>query len=201
MPTDQPARSSVLVPSRRSFLALALTVPAALAPPLALPALAALPARELALHHQHTGETWHAVYFAEGRYSATALREASRVLRDWRTGQVTPIDPRLLDLLHALQQQLGSRAPIEVLCGYRSPQTNAMLRRKSRGVARNSLHMQGMAADLRFAPQLLPVAHRLARELAGGGVGYYPRSGFIHVDSGPVRHWQQGRARRVRRTS
>jgi uncharacterized protein YcbK (DUF882 family) len=197
-PDPRPAAAPPPAASRRSFLALALALPATLAPPLALPARAALAARELILHHRHTGETWRAVYFAGGRYRATALGEASRVLRDWRTGQARPIDPRLLDILHELQQRLGARSPIEVLCGYRSPETNAMLRRKSRAVARNSLHMQGMAADLRFAPDRLPAAHRIARALAAGGVGYYPGSGFIHVDSGSVRHWQQGRPARRR---
>jgi uncharacterized protein YcbK (DUF882 family) len=196
MQPDIPPSPRSPATGRRSFLAMALALPAALA----IPAAAALPARELALHHRHTGETWRAVYFAQGSYRATALREASRVLRDWRTGQVTPIDPRLLDILHELQQRLGAQAPIEVLCGYRSPRTNAMLRRKSRAVARNSLHMQGMAADLCFAPDRLPAAHRIARELAAGGVGYYPGSGFIHVDSGSVRHWQQGRPARRHRT-
>jgi uncharacterized protein YcbK (DUF882 family) len=165
-------------------------------------AAAAGPAvRELALFHRHTGESWRAVYFADGRYRRGAVQEASRVLRDWRTGQAVPIDPRLLDILHALQQRLDGRGPLEVLCGYRSPRTNAMLRRKSRGVARNSLHMRGMAVDLHFPGDRLPAAHRLACALGVGGVGYYPGSGFIHVDTGPVRHWQQGRAARARRSS
>jgi uncharacterized protein YcbK (DUF882 family) len=181
--------------TRRSLLALALALPG-----LGAGAAAAAPvARELALLHRHTGESWRAVYFADGRYRRGAVQEASRVLRDWRTGQAVPIDPRLLDILHALQQQLGGRGPLEVLCGYRSPRTNAMLRRKSRAVARNSLHIRGMAVDLHFPADRLPAAHRLACTLGAGGVGYYPGSGFIHVDTGPVRHWQQGRAARASR--
>ena len=195
VPAPAPPASPAL--TRRSLLALALALPG-----LGLgadPAVAAPAARELALVHRHTGEAWRAVYFADGRYRRGAVQEASRILRDWRTGQAVPIDPRLLDILHALQQRLGGRGPLEVLCGYRSPRTNAMLRRKSRGVARNSLHMRGMAVDLHFPADRLPAAHRLACALGAGGVGYYPGAGFIHVDTGPVRHWQQGRRAGARR--
>lgn len=204
MPTEPcppvaPAPPPPAIPAltRRSLLALALVLPGLGA----APAAAAPAVRELALLHRHTGESWRAVYFADGRYRHGAVQEASRVLRDWRTGQVAPIDPHLLDILHALQQRLGMRGPLEVLCGYRSPRTNAMLRRRSRAVARNSLHMQGMAVDLHFPADRLPGAHRLACALGAGGVGYYPGSGFIHVDTGPIRHWQQGRAARARRST
>lgn len=204
MPSEPPLPFAAALPpsptlTRRSLLALALALPglgqgagAASAAPVV---------RELALLHRHTGESWRAVYFADGRYRRGAVQEASRILRDWRTGQAVPIDPRLLDILHALQQRLGGRGPLEVLCGYRSPRTNALLRRKSRGVARNSLHMRGMAVDVHFPTDRLPAAHRLACALGAGGVGYYPGAGFIHVDTGPVRHWQQGRAARARRSA
>jgi uncharacterized protein YcbK (DUF882 family) len=194
-PTPPPPATPAL--TRRSLFALALALPGLGA----VPAVAAPAVRELALFHRHTGESWRAVYFADGRYRRGAVQEASRILRDWRTGQAVPIDPRLLDILYVLQHRLGGRGPVEVLCGYRSPQTNAMLRRQSRGVARNSLHMRGMAVDLHFPAERLPAAHRLACTLGAGGVGYYPGSGFIHVDTGPVRHWQQGRAARARRSS
>jgi uncharacterized protein YcbK (DUF882 family) len=192
------------IPRRRLLFGLAL--PAALGLAGLRPGLAAAraPERRLLLHHQHTGERLHAVYFADGAYLAEGLREARRVLRDWRTDETVEIDPRLLDIVYLLQQRLGRAAPLEVICGYRSPATNAMLRRKGRGVAKDSLHMQGMAIDICFPGRELAAAHRLALALRAGGVGYYPGSGFIHLDSGPVRRWGQGgqiaaRKRRRRR--
>ena len=173
---------------RRGFLSLLL--PAALG--LAAPTLAAVPERGLVIHHQHTGEWLRTVYFADGRYLPGSLQDVDRVLRDWRTDQITTIDPRVLDIVYALQQRLQLAGPLEVACGYRSPATNAMLRRRSRGVARNSLHIKGQAIDICFpAPALAAVRHA-ALQLAAGGVGYYPAAGFIHLDSGPPRQWQQG---------
>jgi uncharacterized protein YcbK (DUF882 family) len=163
---------------------------------LAIPSGAALaarrPERSLVLHHQHTGEWLRTVYFADGVYLKDSLRDINRVLRDWRTDQVIEIDPKLLDIVHMVQGRLDSRAPIEVVCGYRSPQTNSMLRRRSRAVAKNSLHMQGMAIDISFGGRELAQVRRIAEAMGAGGVGYYPGSGFIHLDSGPVRHWSQG---------
>jgi uncharacterized protein YcbK (DUF882 family) len=157
-----------------------------------LAAAARAPERALAFHHQHTGERLRAVYFADGTYLPESLREVRRVLRDWRTDEAVDIDPRLLDIVYLLQQRLGRRAPLEVICGYRSPATNAMLRRQGRGVAKDSLHMHGMAIDLGFPGSELVAAHRAALALAAGGVGYYPRDGFVHLDSGAVRQWGQG---------
>ena len=167
------------------------------AAPLAL-ALVGLPPRQaeaarrqrsILLHHCHTGETLKTVYFADGRYLPEALRAVTRHLRDWRDGTTRPIDPRLLDLLWSLRRKLDVDAPVEVFCGYRSPETNAMLRRRSRGVARNSLHMQGMAIDFRVPSRSLRAVRAAAVSLKAGGVGYYPRSGFVHVDTGDVRYW------------
>jgi uncharacterized protein YcbK (DUF882 family) len=149
------------------------------------------PERRLVIHHQHTGEWLRTAYFAEGRYREEGLLEINRILRDWRTGEVRVIDPRLLDIVYLLQQRLALAGPLEVVCGYRSPSTNAMLRRKSRGVARNSLHMDGKAIDIGFKGATLAAMHRAAVELGAGGVGYYPASGFIHLDSGPPRAWGQ----------
>lgn len=157
---------------------------------LAAPARAArTPERQLVLHHQHTGESLRTVYFADGAYLPDSLGAINRILRDWRNDQVIAIDPRLLDIVYLLQNQLQLKGPLEIACGYRSPQTNAMLRRKSRGVAKNSLHMQGMAVDIMFDGPVLAAMHRAAVALGAGGVGFYPGSGFIHLDSGPVRHW------------
>lgn len=154
-------------------------------------ALATVPVRQIALHHRHTGEAVRTVYFADGRYLDDGLRSINRLLRDWRTDEIVEIDPQVLDIAYVLQQQLGLAGPLEVLSGYRSPETNAMLRRRSRAVARNSLHMYGMAVDLRFPGVPLAQAHRVAVALQAGGVGYYPGADFIHVDSGPVRTWTQ----------
>jgi uncharacterized protein YcbK (DUF882 family) len=168
-----------------------------LAAPLAL-ALIGLPARQaeaarrersLLLHHLHTGETLKAVYFADGRYLKEGLRAITHHLRDWRVDQTRPIDPELLDLVWAVWQRLESSAPVHVVCGYRSPATNALLRRRSHGVARNSLHLRGMAIDLRVPDRSLRTLRSAALSLKGGGVGYYPRSDFVHVDSGSVRSW------------
>ncbi len=154
-------------------------------------ALATVPVRQIALHHRHTGEAVRTVYFADGRYLDEGLRSINRLLRDWRTDEIVEIDPQVLDIAYVLQQQLAPKGPLEVLSGYRSPETNAMLRRRSRAVARNSLHMYGMAVDLRFPGVPLAEAHRAALALQAGGVGYYPAAGFIHLDSGPVRSWAQ----------
>jgi uncharacterized protein YcbK (DUF882 family) len=179
-----------LAPSRRRLLGLA-------AGPIAL-ALAGLPTRDaeaaltersLAMHHINTGETLQTVYWADGTYRRDSLIAVDRLFRDWRQNEVHTIDPKLLDLLWALRGRLQTRAPLQVLCGYRTPETNEMLRRMHRGAARNSLHLVGMAVDLRVADRSLPQLRSAAMSLQGGGVGYYPRSDFVHVDTGPIRYW------------
>ncbi len=145
--------------------------------------------RTVAFDNLHTGERLKVDYWVDGRYLPDALGAVDRVLRDFRTGETRPIDPRLLDLLVALNRRLGTHEPFQVISGYRSPQTNAMLRGESAGVAANSLHMQGMAIDLRVADRALGSVHAAAVGLRGGGVGYYPRSDFVHVDVGRVRYW------------
>ena len=178
--------------ARRRFLLGLAALPALGGLALPGPALAARsPERSLVIHHQRTGEWLRTVYFADGLYLKDSLRDINRVLRDWRNDQMIEIDPRLLDIVHQVQGRLDSRAPIEVVCGYRSPQTNSMLRRKSRAVAKNSLHMQGMAIDISFGGRELAQVRRIAEAMGAGGVGYYPGSGFIHLDSGPVRTWSQ----------
>jgi uncharacterized protein YcbK (DUF882 family) len=146
-------------------------------------------ARRLSLSNLHTGEKVKLDYWIDGRYEPAALAEANRVLRDYRTGEVHPIEPRLFDLLHALQQNLESNAAYEVISGYRSPQTNAALHARSSGVASNSLHMQGMAMDVRLPDRALAKLHDAALALGQGGVGFYPTSDFVHVDVGRVRRW------------
>ena len=154
-----------------------------------LAAQAGRPIRRVAFHNLHTGEVVDAVYWEQGAYVPDALSEVNHVLRDFRNGQTHTIDPRLLDLLDALSAKVETRSPFHVISGYRSPQTNAMLRRRSSGVAHDSLHMKGLAIDIRLADVDLPRLHQAALSLQGGGVGYYPSSDFVHVDVGPVRRW------------
>jgi uncharacterized protein YcbK (DUF882 family) len=159
--------------------------------PGSVPGMGANPsgARALAFESLHTGEKLAAEYWANGRYVPDALREIDHVLRDFRTGEVHAIDPDLLDLLHRLHAKLGSEAPFQVISGYRSPATNAALHAGSDGVAVHSLHLQGMAIDIRLADRPLDAVHRAALDLSAGGVGYYPQSDFVHVDVGRVRRW------------
>lgn len=153
-----------------------------------LPAVNA--ARKVAFHNLHTGEKLDAVYFEHGRYAPDVLNAVNHLLRDYRTGDVHMIDPRLLDLLDQVALRTGSRDPFEVICGYRSPKTNAMLHAHSEEVAVHSLHLKGQAIDIRLNDEALPHLHAAALNLGAGGVGYYPVSNFVHVDVGPVRRWQ-----------
>ncbi len=173
---------------RRRFIKYAA---AAVASTIATPALAipSMPRRSLAFQHLHTGEHLDIVYWAEGHFQPEALHHINWLLRDFRTGEVHPIDPHLLDILAATRQRLNSHAPFQVISGYRSPATNAMLASSTEGVAHNSLHMRGQAIDIRLPDRHLSLLHRVAIALRGGGVGYYPHSDFVHVDTGRVRYW------------
>lgn len=179
-------RSARALP-RRGFLRLAAGAGLAMAAPGVLAGVAR--ERRLALLNLHTGERLRTTYWADGRYVDDGLAEIARVLRDHRTGEVHPIDPALLDLLVALQVRTEASGAFHVISGYRSPRTNAALRAHSRGVARHSLHMQGRAIDIRHPRVRLPALRSAARSLRLGGVGYYPKSGFVHVDTGRVRYW------------
>ncbi|WP_254600837.1 DUF882 domain-containing protein [Caulobacter sp. S45] len=145
--------------------------------------------RRAFLHNLHTGETLDAVYFENGRYVPDALAQAMRVLRDWRNGQEHVMDPRLFDVLHAIHAKLGASVPFQIISGYRSPETNAMMHARSPGVASNSQHMQGKASDIRLQGVELGDLHKAALSLDAGGVGLYPVSNFVHVDVATVRHW------------
>ncbi|MBV0932421.1 DUF882 domain-containing protein [Marinobacterium weihaiense] len=145
--------------------------------------------RELRFDHLHTGERLHTTYWAQGDYVRDSLADINHLLRDFRTGEEHPIDPRLLDLLHRLKQQSGNDNPFQIISGYRSPRTNARLRAASNGVAQKSLHMQGQALDIRLPGTPLKELHRLACDAKVGGVGLYTRSNFIHIDTGRVRYW------------
>lgn len=176
--------------NRRWILKAALGACAALGIAPALAQAAALaPARRLSFDNLHTGERLSAVYWADGAYLPDASREIDWVLRDFRANEAHPIDPRLLDLLFALTTLLPAKSPYDVISGYRSPATNAMLAAASDGVAAHSLHMHGMAIDVRVPGVVLARLRDRAKSLRGGGVGYYPRSDFVHIDVGRVRYW------------
>ncbi|MET1029185.1 MAG: DUF882 domain-containing protein [Dongiaceae bacterium] len=176
--------------SRRNLLGLGLAATAlTLVPQFAEAALPNSGNRTLAFYNTHTGEALKATYWANGRYDKGALKDINFILRDHRNNEVMRIDPHLLDLLTELHRRTASRKPIEIVCGYRSPATNAMLVTMSSGVARNSLHMQGKAIDIRVADVSTRELRDAAMSMQMGGVGYYPRSDFVHVDTGKVRHW------------
>lgn len=145
--------------------------------------------RRLSLLNLHTGERLAATYFEAGRYLPDALAAIDRVLRDHRTGAVHPISPELLDLVATLSDRLSGAGTVQVISGYRSPVSNAALHARSSGVATRSLHMQGMAMDIRVPGVELGRVRKAALSLGRGGVGYYPQSDFVHVDVGRVRQW------------
>ena len=146
--------------------------------------------RRLAFYNTHTREELQAVYWSEGEYVTSALVDLDYLLRDHRANRLTVMDPRLFDLLYAIQQQLNATQPFHIISGYRSPETNAYLRRRSDGVAEHSLHMQGKAVDIRIPGYTSKALQRAALHLGWGGVGHYTRSNFVHVDLGRVRSWQ-----------
>lgn len=145
--------------------------------------------RSLAFQHLHTGEKLNLTYWANGTHIPGALEEINHLLRDFRTAESWPIDPRLLDLLHRLRQTLDTTEPFHIISGYRSPATNKKLAGKSSGVARRSLHMKGQAIDVRLPGRRLRAVHKAAVAQKSGGVGMYPKSNFVHLDVGRVRYW------------
>jgi uncharacterized protein YcbK (DUF882 family) len=178
-PDSRPAR-------RRALRAFGLAS-MSLAMPFAPAAWAAAP-RSIALYHTHTGERLSLVYFEQGEYVGAALAELNRLLRDFRTGEACAIDARLFDTLHALNLACGT-GRFEVISAFRSPRTNAMLRRRSEGVATNSLHTSGRAVDVRLAGRDTRRLRDAAIALGGGGVGFYAGSDFVHLDTGWPRSW------------
>lgn len=145
--------------------------------------------RRLSFYQTHTGETLDVAYWAEGEYLVESKNRIDHLLRDHRTGDVSPIRAGLLDVLFAIRSTLDSREPFHVISGYRSPATNGMLHARSSGVASRSLHMDGMAIDIRLPGRELALVRDCAKALQAGGVGFYPGSNFVHVDVGRVRAW------------
>jgi len=175
--------------SRRRFLAGALAAVTSAAVWPAQSRTLTIDRRRISFENLHTGERLDTVYWANGVYEPGALREIDVLLRDFRNGEVHRIDPQLLNLLVDLRARLDSTAPIQVISGYRSPATNALLASMTDGVAAGSLHMEGMAIDIRLPGRPLRSVHRVALDMGQGGVGYYPRSDFVHVDTGRIRRW------------
>ena len=189
----------VIIPdaTRRRFLAgMASSLTGALLLPASSTAMASVASpgsvtrgRSLSLYHTHTGEKLTIDYHDGTDYVTEAMSEINHYLRDFRTEETYPIDVALLDILHDLKSVTGHRGTFEVISGYRSPKTNAGLRNKSSGVAKRSLHMQGKAIDIRLTGFDTRNLQKAALKLARGGVGYYGKSDFIHVDTGRVRRW------------
>ena len=145
--------------------------------------------RRLTFHHTHTNEKLSIDYFAGHRYLTEALQKVNYFLRDFRTGDKYPMDPQLLDILYSVQQATGNHGTFEIISGYRSPATNEKLRRRSSGVAKHSLHMQGRAVDIRLTDVSIDAIRHAAIDLKSGGVGIYRRSNFVHLDTGRFRTW------------
>ena len=177
---------------RRDFLKLGLVVTGAVLNPFS--AIAASdsrsnPLKNLAFYNTHTNERLHVCYSRNGKYDIKALSKINHILRDHRSGEVKAIDTQLLELLHALSHKTNPQEPFHVISGYRSPATNKKLRKDSKSVASRSLHMQGKAIDIRIPGFRTRQLRNVARKMKLGGVGYYPKSNFVHVDIGRVRYW------------
>ena len=145
--------------------------------------------RDISLSHLHTGESLSIEYVQRSEYVPDALLAIDHVLRDHHNGAVHPIDPKLIDILHAVARDTGTRSPFRVISGYRSPETNEKLRRRGGGVARNSMHLEGKAIDIRLDDVDTAEIRDVGLALKRGGVGYYRKSDFVHLDTGRVRRW------------
>lgn len=193
IPDSEDSTFSRTLLGRRRVIAFGLGAAAmAIASPLR-GALAAMPQsgeRTLGLVSTHTNEKIMATYWRNGVYDHGALKDINHVLRDHRSGEVAQMDPNLLDLLAELHRRTSSRKPFQIISGYRSPKTNAMLASASGGgVAKRSLHMDAKAIDIRLSDVALSDLRQTALGMKAGGVGYYKRSDFVHVDTGRVRQW------------
>src|SRR3569833_96949 len=183
--------------SRRSLLRMggAVALSASIAPARAFAAPAIIGLRDLNARTQtkdnkNTGEKLKSVtYWVDGRYEPDALTTINHALRDYQNGTVYPIDPKVLDVLHQIGRTLDTDCRFELICGYRSPATNAALHRDDSQVAVHSLHMKGQAVDFALPGRKLSLVHKTALAQQIGGVGYYPDADFIHVDTGRVRRW------------
>ncbi|MBI1422451.1 MAG: DUF882 domain-containing protein [Gammaproteobacteria bacterium] len=175
--------------SRRQFLLMATAGCAATLSPAAFANVLPRHERSLRLYNLHTGEKLTTTYWVDGEYVNDELAAVNYLLRDYRNDAIDQIDPRLLDQICLLRHKLDSNGTFHIISGYRSQQTNAWLRRHETGVAKNSLHMQGRAIDLRLPGVDLKHVRKAALAMHAGGVGYYPKSNFVHLDTGRPRFW------------
>jgi len=148
-----------------------------------------IPERRLSFYNTHTDERLDVCYYSQGRYRPKALKKIDYILRDHYSDKIKPIHKELLNLLHAISITIGDGARFHILSGYRTSETNTMLRRRSKAVAKNSLHLQGKAADIRIPDCDTKRLNNICKRMHAGGVGYYPESDFVHVDTGDVRFW------------
>lgn len=175
---------------RRDFLKRSATFAALGVPALGLAAPAlALRDRTLRMYNTHTGESIRATYWAEGRFVPDAMGDINHLLRDHRNNKVAPIDPQLLLLLDQVSTAVKAGSMVHIISGYRSPESNQLLADTTDGVARHSMHLDGRAIDVRMPGSALTSVRQAALRAAGGGVGYYANSQFVHLDTGRVRHW------------
>ena len=174
--------------SRRSFLKSSVVLASAISLP-ALARAAGPDERSLRFYNTHTGETLRSLFWADGQFLPDALNDINKLLRDHRTNTIARIDPQLLVLLDKVSAQFGSQNVVHVISGYRSPESNRKLAQLGNGVATHSLHLEGRAIDVRFPGSELSDVRKAALKLRGGGVGYYPDSRFVHLDTGRVRNW------------
>ena len=176
--------------NRRFFLKSSVAVASALAlPAMARAAIAAPHERSLRFYNTHTGETLRTMFWAEGQFIPEALQDINHLLRDHRNDKIAAIDPELILMLDRVSSQFSNHEGIHVISGYRSAETNQKLAEASGGVAKHSMHIEGKAIDVRIPGRGLERLHKAALALKGGGVGYYPTSQFVHMDTGRVRHW------------
>ena len=150
----------------------------------------ATPERSLSLYNPHTKDSFKGVYWHNGKYVSEALKNINHIMRDFRAHDIKQIDTHLLDLLSVISIKLKPEKPFHVISGYRSPETNAKLRKRGKGAAKNSYHIQGKAVDIRLPGYRTSVLRRTAFKLRKGGVGYYPHQKFVHIDVGPIRYWK-----------
>ena len=175
---------------RRSFLKTSVVLASALSlPALARSAVAAPNERTLRLYNTHTGESIKSVFWAEGQFLPEAMADINKLLRDHRNNAIANMDPQLLLLLDQVSARFGGSDVLHVISGYRSPESNAKLAKASGGVAKHSMHLEGKAIDIRMPGRDLGRLHKAALSLGAGGVGYYPESQFVHMDTGRVRNW------------
>jgi uncharacterized protein YcbK (DUF882 family) len=183
---EQPVQATSLLSRRRLLgVAVAVTTVGLIQP---APAISYAP-RSISLYNTHTGEWLRTVYWADGHYIREAVRDINWILRDHHTDEMRPMDAGVLDVLGMMRERLDTSDPFLVVSGYRSPTTNTQMYLNREGVAKHSYHTKGMAIDLRSEQRSLSEVREAAMSLQCGGVGYYPRSEFVHVDCGPIRHW------------